>query len=170
MSDAATIVPSLTNAHQWQIVPQGFFSRHYNLVWNGQTVATLRMSLWTEGCEFTIAGHSFAIRRASMWKDGFLLATDGQTVCEVKRSFWSRQFALGTGEQTWTLKPAGFFTRTYQLLVDTREAGTIRPAGWFTRKHFADFATNVPPPIQVLAIFLFLVIHQREQRNSSSGS
>ena len=170
MSDTATIVPSLANAHQWQIVPQGFFSRHYQLVWNGQTVATLRMSLWKESCEFTIAGHTFTISRTSMWKDGFLLATEGQTVCEVKRTFWSRQFALVASEQTWTLKPAGFFTRIYQLLADDREVGTIRPAGWFTRKQFADFAPDVPPPIQVLAIYLFLVIHQREQRNASSGS
>jgi len=45
--------------------------------------------------------------------------------------------------------------------------GTIRPAGWFTSKRIAQFSDAVPPPIQVLAIFLVLILGRREQ---SSGS
>ena len=164
-----TIGPNSSTAHQWQIVPQGFFSRHYHLEWNGQTVATLRMSLWTEGCEFTIADHAFSIRRTSMWKDGFILTADGQTVCEVKKWFWSRQYELSATDDHWVLQPAGFFTRTHQLLNGEREVGTIFPAGWFTRRQIASFVADVPPPIQVLAIFLFLVIRQREENNSATS-
>jgi hypothetical protein len=159
---------------QWQIAPQGFFSRHFNLTRGGQLVATLRMSLWTEGCEFTIAGHEFAIRRVSMWKDGFQLFTGDQSVCEVKRGFWSRRFELSAVDEKLLLQPAGWFTRNYQLLaVDfkagQREVGQIRPAGWFTRQRVATFADEVPLPVQVFALFLVLVVSQRQQRRNAPG-
>jgi len=162
MSDAA-------NSH-WDIAPHGFFSRHYDLIRGGEIVATLRMSLWREGCEFAIAGHAFAIRRVSMWKDGFQLFAGDQSVCDVKRSFWSRRFEMAAVDQQWVLQPAGWFTRTYQLLAGEREVGTIRHAGWFTRGRVAEFAADVPPPVQVFAIFLVLVISRRQQSHAAAGA
>jgi hypothetical protein len=156
--------------NQWQIAPQGFFSRHYTLARGGQTVATLKMSLWKEGCEFTIAGHQFAIRRTSLWKDGFQLLAEEQPVCDVKRTFWSRRFELAAVGQKWFLQPAGWFSRTYQLVVGEHEVGTVRPAGWFTRRQIAQFGDDVPPPVQVLAIFLVLVIGQREHHSAAAGA
>jgi hypothetical protein len=154
---------------QWEIVPQGIFSRHYDLKHRGEIVASLRMSLWTEGCDFTIAGHQFAIRRVSLWKDGFQLFAGDQSVCEVKRGFWSRRFELSAIEEKWVLQPAGWFTRNYQLLRGDCVVGSIRPVGWFTRKRIADFADEVPPPVQVFAIFLVLVVSQRQQRHSATS-
>ena len=157
-------------ANLWEIVPQGFFSRHFDLKRGGQLVASLRMSFWTEGCEFSIAGHAFAIRRVSLWKDGFQLFAGDQSVCEAKRGFWSRRFELAAVDEKWHLQPAGWFTRTYQLLASEREVGTIRPTGWLTRARVADFADEVPPPVQVFAIFLVLVVNQRQQRHSAAGA
>jgi hypothetical protein len=149
----------------WEVVPQGVFSRR-----GGETGASLRMSLWTEGCEFTIAGHSFAIRRVSLWRDGFQLFAGDQSVCEVKRGFWSRRFELSAVDETWALQPAGWFTRNYQLLRSDRVVGSVRPVGWLTRKRVAEFADEVPPPVQVFAIFLVLVVNQRQQRTSAAGA
>jgi hypothetical protein len=156
-------------AHQWQIVPQGTFSRHFDLLLGGEHVASMRMALWTEGCEFTIAGHEFKIRRTSMWRDGFILATGGQTVCEVRKGFWSRRFELSAADQNWVLQPVGWVGRSYQLLEGEREVGSVRPTGWFTRVRAADFAAEVPPPIQVLAIFLVLLAANRAQRSSAAA-
>jgi hypothetical protein len=153
----------------WEVVPQGVFSRHFDLRRGGETVALLRMSLWTEGCEFTIAGHQFAIRRVSLWKDGFQLSAGDQSVCEVKRGFWSRRFELSAVDEKWLLQPAGWFTRTYQLLRGDWVVGSVRPVGWFTRKRVADFADAVPPPVQVFAIFLVLVVSQRQQKHAASS-
>jgi hypothetical protein len=154
---------------RWDIVPQGLFSRHYDLRRDGETVVSLKMQLWTEGCEFAIAGHSFAIRKTSLWKDGFQLLAGQSSVCEVRRGFWSRRFELEAVEEKWFLQPAGWFTRTYQLLSGDRGVGTIRHTGLFTRSRVGEFADSVPPPVQVFAIFLVLVVSQRQQRRSSTG-
>lgn len=163
---------------EWQIIPQGPFSRHFDLHRGGQLVVTLHRSFWTEACEFTIAGHAFAIRRVSLWKDGFQLFAGDQSVCEVKRHFWSRSFELtadleGTREK-WLLRPTGWFTRDYQMLagereVGRREVGTIRPTGLFTRQRVADFADEVPLPVQIFAIFLVIVAAQRQQKRNAPG-
>jgi hypothetical protein len=170
MASMATIIEP---SNQWQITPQSFFSRHYNLLLGGELVAALRMSFWIEGCEFSIAGHEFAIRRVSLWKDGFQLLTGDQCVCQVKRGFWSRRFELSAtlddSSANWILQPAGWFTRSYQLLAGQHEVGTVRPIGWFTRTRVADFADDVPLPVQVFAIFLVLVVSQRQQRRNSAG-
>ena len=170
MANMATTTQPST---QWQILPQGFFSRHFNLVRGGELVAALRMSFWTEGCEFAIAGHEFAIRRVSLWKDGFQLFAGDQCVCEVKRNFWSRRFELSAtlddSNMKWVLQRAGWFTRNFQLLANEREVGTVRPVGWCTRQRVADFDEEVPLPVQVFAIFLVLVVSQRQQRRSSAG-
>ncbi len=157
----------------WDIVPQSAFSRHYDLRRGGETVASLKMQFWTEGCEFTIAGYPFAIRKVSLWKDGFQLLAGEACVCEVKRGFWSRRFELETSlddvKEKWFLQPAGWFTRTYQLLAGDRIAGTIQHTGWLTRARIADFEERVPPPVQVLAIFLVLVVSQRQQQRAASS-
>lgn len=157
---------------QWQIVPQSWYSRHFNLMGDGQPVAALRMSLWTEGCEFAIAGHEFTIRRVSLWKDGFQLFAGDDCVCEVRRGFWSRRFELSAtlddANANWILQRAGWFTRDFQLLAGEHEVGTVRPEGWFTRRRVANFTDEVPLPVQVFAIFLVLVVSQRQQRRSSN--
>jgi hypothetical protein len=168
MSDAA-IMPESITTNRWRIDPVGFFSRHFVLKLGGEAITTLEMSFWTEGCEFAIAGHRFAIRRVSMCKDGFQLLADNQTVCDVKRSFWSRVFELTSVDANWTLGPTGFFTRSYQLLAGERELGTIRPLGWFSRSRVAEFAEEVPPPVQVLAIFLGLIVARRQQSHAGHG-
>jgi hypothetical protein len=157
------------NSNQWQIVPQGFFSRHYDLVRGGVTVASIKMSLWTEGCEFTIAGHGFAIRKVSIWKDGFQLFAGDQPVGNAKRDFWSRRFEVSSAGENWLLAPVGWFSRGYRFLAGEREVGTIQPTGWLTRKRVADFADEVPPPVQLFAIFLVLVVGQRQQKQASAG-
>lgn len=163
------MVRMLDNSNQWQIVPQGFFSRHYDLVRGGATVASIKMSFWTEGCEFTVAGHPFAIRKVSIWKDGFQLFAGEQPVCDAKRDFWSRQFEVSSVDRKWVLAPASWFTRDYRFLVGERKVGSIRPTGWLTRKRVADFSDEVPPPVQLFAIFLVLVVGQRQQKQASAG-
>ena len=96
----------------------------------------------------------------------------------MRRGFWSRRFeltaTLDDAHEKWLLQPAGFFTRTYQLLaadfkVGQREVGNIRPVGWLTRQRVANFADEVPLPVQVFAIFLVLVVSQRQQRRNAPG-
>ena len=158
----------------WDIVPQGAFSRHYDLRRGGETVASLKMQFWTEGCDFTIAGHPFAIRKVSVWKDGFQLLAGDESVCEVKRGFWSRRFELEAPQddarEKWFLQPAGWFTRTYQLLAGDRVVGTIRHTGLLTRSRAAVFDDSGPPPVQVFAIYLVLVVSQRQQQRASAGT
>jgi hypothetical protein len=164
-----TIMPGSLVANQWEIVPRGFFSRHYDLLRDGEVVVSLKMAMFREACNFTIAGHDFAIRHASVWKDKFQLVIGDTSVCEVKRGFWSRRFELAAVDQHWVLQPIGVFTRGYQLYADVRAVGEIRPAGWFTRRRLANFTDEVPPPVQVLAIFLVLVVSQRQQHHSAPG-
>lgn len=167
----------------WDIVPWGMFSRHFDLKQAGVVVVALEMGLWSEGCTFTIADHAFTIRKVSVWKDGFQLVTAGQSVCDVRRSLWSRRFELQAGDDRWTLQPASWLSRDYVLVANEnsdgertdgesfatqREIGRIWPAGWFTRRRIANFAAAVPPPVQVLAIFLVLVISRRQQRRSAT--
>src|SRR5262249_28678419 len=154
----SAVLPSSLTMNFWEIVPAGFFARNWLVKRDGEIVATLQMTFWTEGCQFSIAGHQFAIRRTSMWKDGFQLLADGQSVCDVKRSFWSRVFELTSADQYFQLSPTGWFTRTYQLTSSGEEVGIIRPAGWFTMRRVAEFSTDVPPPVQLLAIFLVLIV------------
>jgi hypothetical protein len=157
----------------WQIVPQSFFSRHFDLIRGGQTIASLRMAFLTEGCEFSIAGHQFAIRRKSLWVDGFQLFAGDESVCEVRRGFWSRRFeimaTLDDAYEHWVLQPVGFFTRTHELLAGEQQVGTVRPAGWFSRRRIGDFTDDVPLPVQVLAIFLVLLVSQRQQKRNAPG-
>lgn len=161
-----------TTSH-WDVVPQGAFSRHFDLRRGGVTVASIKMQFWTEGCDFTIADHPFAIRKTSLWKDGFQLMAGAASVCDVKRGFWSRRFeleaVLDDTRETWFLQPAGWFTRTYHLLAADRPVGTIQHTGWLTRARVADFAESVPLPVQVLAIFLVLVVSQRQQHRNAAG-
>ncbi|HEY4232154.1 MAG TPA: hypothetical protein VGM76_01895 [Lacipirellulaceae bacterium] len=168
-SVAAAILPDSLIANQWEIVPRGLFSRHYDLFRDGEVVVSLQMAMFREACEFTIAGHDFAIRHTSVWKDTFQLLIGDKSVCEVKRAFWSRRFELAAIDQSWVLQRPGFLSRGYQLISGENEVGTIRPAGWFTRRRFANFVEDVPPPVQVLAIFLVLIVSQRQHRHSSGG-
>jgi hypothetical protein len=169
MSDAQATATLETPTCHWEIVPQSIFSRHYDLKYDGQIVATLRMSFWTEGCKFTIGGHDFVICRESMWKDHFQLLAGDQIVCEVKRGFWSRQFEMSALDQNWVLRPSGWISRSYQLLAGEREVGTIYHTTWMTRAQAADFAPEVPPPVQVFAIFLVLVVRQRQRSSAAAG-
>jgi hypothetical protein len=152
---------------QWHIVPAGFLSRHFELFQDYGRIAVLRMGFWREGCEFVIAGLPFVIERKSLWRDGFWLKSNGETYCDVTKPFWSRQFDVKAGDQTWSLRPAGWFTRMYHVLENGRVVGTILPAGWFTRKRTATFSSDVPPPIQVLTMFLVLVVATRQQNRSA---
>jgi hypothetical protein len=149
----------------WAIEPQGLFSRHYDLYQGDDHITTLQMGFWREGCEFAIAGHAFAIRRAPLWKDGFQLVAGESVVCEVRRNFWSRKFALEAAEQSWTLKPAGFFTTAYHLVSSAGERGRISRRDWWSRRRVANFEPDVPPPVQVLAIFLVLIVASRQSKS-----
>ena len=150
------------DAITWRIEPAGFFSRHFNL-YGGELTVKLEMTLLREGCDFTLADHRFSIRRKSIWKDGFQLIADGQVVCNVARPALSRRYELTTGRQTWTLRPAGWISRVYRLSDGELQLGAIVPAGVFTRRRAATFAAEVPPPVQVMAIFLVLVVARRKQ-------
>ncbi len=164
MSNVTSMIATdSSNTTTWRIEPARFLSRHFNLYCDGERVTTLQMKLLREGCDFIIADHRFSIRRKSIWKDGFELLADGQKVCGVTRKALSRRFTLATDDQTWTLRPAGWISRTYRLFAGQRPLGAIIPAGIFTRRRTATFAREVPPPVQVLAIFLVLVVAQRQQ-------
>jgi hypothetical protein len=153
------------DACSWQIEPQGFFSRHFDLYREGRHVTTLHMQLWREGCDFSITGHDFAIRKSSLWKDAFQLLAGEESVCEVRRSFWSRRFELNAAQQSWAVQPAGWFSTIYHLLAEGRQAGSISRVHVWSRKRAAVFAADVPPPIQVLAIFLVLIVGQRQSKS-----
>jgi hypothetical protein len=168
-SVAAAVMPGSAIANRWEIVPRGIFSRDYDLMRDGEVVVTLRMAMFRESCEFAIAGHSFAIRHTSVWKDTFQLMIGDKSVCDVKRGFWSQRFELAAVDQIWILQRTGFFSRGYQLCAGERPIGEIVPAGWFTRRRFAEFADDVPPPVQVLAIFLVLVVSRRQQNHAHPG-
>jgi hypothetical protein len=155
-------------ATTWMVVPRGFFSREIVLVREGQVVATLKLAMFKEACEFTLSGHQFEIRRKSIWKDGFEFFCDGTSICTVSHAFWSWSYEISAADQAWTLQRAGFFSRRHQLLSGEQEVGTIQPTGWFTSKRIAHFADNVPPPIQVLAIFVVLILARREQQSAGS--
>jgi hypothetical protein len=163
---SAALTPDSLILNQWEIVPRAMFSRHYDLLRDGEVVVSLQMAAFREACEFTIAGHTFAIRHTSVWKDTFQLLVGEQPVCEVTRTFWAGRFELSAADQKWTLGRIGFFARGHQLTAGERWAGEIRPAGWFTRRRVANFADDVPPPVQVLAIFLALIISHRQQRHA----
>jgi hypothetical protein len=149
----------------WRIEPQSWFSRHFDLYQDEKFITTLQMQFWQEGCDFTIADHDFSIRKASLWKDAFQLLSGGESVCDGKRSFWSRRFELTSTQDTWTLQPAGWLSMAYQFLAGSREAGRIAHAHWWSRRQVAWFHHNVPPPVQVLAIFLVVIIRQRRSRS-----
>lgn len=169
MSDsAATSASKGSRTTAWRIEPERLLSRHFNLYCDDELVTTLHMTLWREGCDFAFADHAFAIRRKSIWKDAFQLLADEDPVCDVLRKPLSRRFELKTQHETWTLQRNGWLSRTYQLLAGEREVGTVVPAGWLTRRRVATFAAEVPPPVQTLAIFLVLVIGQRQ--NNSGGA
>ena len=168
-SVSAAIAPGSLVANQWEVVPRSLFSRHYDLVRDGEIVVSLEMAMFRENCTFTIAGHAFAIRHTSVWKDQFQLLVGEQPVCQVKRTFWAGRFELSAADQTWTLQRIGFFSRGHKLVAGERWAGEIRPAGWFTRRRVANFADDVPPPVQVLSIFLTLIISHRQQRHAPHG-
>jgi hypothetical protein len=169
-SVAAAVMPGSMIADQWEIVPRGIFSRNYDLLRDGEVVVTLQMAMFREACEFTIAGHNFAIRHTSVWKDTFQLMIGEKPVCEVKRSFWSRRFELAAVDQSWILERIGFFRRGYQLSAGERSVGEIRAAGWFTRRRVAEFSDDVPPPVQVLAIFLVLIVSRRQHNHAAAGA
>jgi len=60
-SVAAAIMPGSLIANQWEIVPRSFFSRHYDLLRDGEIVVTLQMAMFSRVfANFTIAGHGFA--------------------------------------------------------------------------------------------------------------
>jgi hypothetical protein len=164
--DSASKSSVHARASRWHIEPERLLSRHFQLYHDDELVTKLTMGLWREGSQFTIAGHAFAIVRKSVWKDGFYLKSGEEVLCDVKRPFWSRRFELSTADQAWTLERAGWFTNSYRLLDGERIVGTIAPLGWFTRKRAATFEEQVPPPIQVLAIFLVLVAAERDRRSS----
>ncbi len=170
MSNATIVESATAAATTWDIAPEGFFSRHFLLSQGGEVVTKLQMQFWREGCSFSIAGYECEIQRPSLWKDAFQLLTGGEVLCEVRKSFWSRRFDITAADQQWTLQPAGFWGRTYQLATGESEVGSIRPVGWFSRNRVADFAAEVPPPIQVLAIFLVLVLNRRQQNHASHGA
>jgi len=155
-------------ATTWMVVPRGFFSREYALVREGQVVATLKLAMFKEACEFALGGHQFEVRRKSIWKDGFEFLCDGELICAVTHKFWSWTYEITAADQVWILQRAGFFSRRHQLLNGEQEEGSIQPTGWFTSQRIAHFADSVPPPIQVLAIFIVLILARREQQSSSS--
>ncbi len=157
---------SSSTSNWWKIEPQGWFSRHFSLYQGDAYITTLQMQLWREGCDFTITGHDFTIRKASMWKDAFQLFAGGESVCDVQRNFWSRRFELSSAEHTWGLQPAGLFSTAYQLLAGGIEVGRVSRADWWSRRRVAYFASTVPPPIQVLAIFLVLIVGQRNNKSN----
>lgn len=156
--------PELSPATKWQIEPRSILSRQFDLYQADEHITTLQMAVWREGCTFAIAGHEFAIRRRSLWTDGFLLLADGENVCEVRRNFWSRRFELEAVERRWILQPTGFLSTAYLLRSGEREEGRILRVAWWSRRRVAEFEHDVPPPIQVLAIFLVLIVAQRQSK------
>ena len=163
---ADTAIVGSATPVSWRIEPQGWFSRHFNLYQDERYITTLQMQLWQEGCDFTITGHDFSICKASFWKDAFQLFAGSESVCDVKRSFWSRRFELVSAGHAWMLQPAGWISAVYQLVSDGRETGRIARASLWTRRRVATFDHNVPPPIQVLAIFLVLIVGQRQNKSN----
>jgi hypothetical protein len=166
MTDASTsLLDESPLSASWAIEPLTFLSPHFGLYRGSELIATLQMNFWSEGGNFEISGHKFQIRRSSLWRDGFqLLANDG-IVYEVKHRFWSRQFDLTGTDPQWVLEPAGWFTYTYCLMADGQSHGVISRNNWWSRKRTAHFDKTVPPPIQLLAIFLVLIVAKRESKS-----
>jgi hypothetical protein len=55
------------------------------------------------------------------------------------------------------------------MMAGDREVGTIRPTGLFTRHRVADFADEVPLPVQIFAIFLVIVAAQRQKKRNAAS-
>ena len=151
------------------VVPRGLFARDYVLVREGEVVATLKLALFKESCEFTLRGHQFAIRRNSIWKDGFEFFCDDALICERESRFLV--VALTRSRPAINMDSAASRLFLSSPSIAQRRARG-RPDSADRLVHAANgsphFAENVPPPIQVLSIFVVLILARREQQSAGS--
>jgi hypothetical protein len=146
--------------------PHGWFSRTYNLHWDGQFVARIDLASFRETAEVEIVGQRYRLFREGLLGGAFVLKKNGRTMARAVKPSWAvRRFEIEWEGRQLELEATSMFSWRFVLRQGESELGDIRRVGWFRRKAEVDLPSDLPLPIQVFLMWLVMILWRRADQS-----
>jgi hypothetical protein len=145
---------------------RGVFKREYEIYSAGQLVTELT-GRRREGCEFFLSGTGYRIERDGR-KRFVLHGPEGRLSTAERQT--GREWAVRTETGNLTLVKPSIWRSGWEVQRGGVPQGDIRPDGAFKRTYTADVPEDVPLPVAVFALYVVLVILERQAAAAAAAS
>lgn len=146
----------------------GAFARRYEILSDGQPVATWSQKFWRSGGDITLAGHTYRVDATTFTNKYRMYDSLGSEVATAEKA----------GRRNWTLTADGkphrfrrrsFFGSTQDLMTGDSVVGSITKKGFWGNRVEADLPT-LSLPAQIFVIGVMITTWDREAAAAASAS
>ena len=128
----------------------------YDLVADGQPLATWDGRAWRSGGTFDLAGRRYDVK-SNVWGTRFEMTDEmGMTVASADR-VGRKRWTVEAGGRTYGFQRASWWRSEELLLADDRPAGSVRRVSTWRSDAVADLP-GLPLPVQVFVVVVVLTM------------
>lgn len=144
---------------------RGLFLRNYEIFSEGEQVTSLEGGR-RESAEFSLAGTEYRIEREDRRR--FRLVGPEGRVAQAERQT-GREWTVRARTGNLTLAKPSIWRSSWDIRQRGTTKGEIRHDGAFKRTYTAGIPADVPLAVAVFALYVVLVIFERQQAAAASG-
>jgi hypothetical protein len=137
---------------------RGIVKREYDIFSEGEQVTSL-VGWRRESCEFSLAGKEYRIERQGR-RQFRLVGPAGQEAVAERQT--AREWRIHAGTGNLTLAKPSMWRSGWEIRQRGTTRGEIRHDGAFKRTYSAGVPADVPLPVGVFALYVVLVIFERQ--------
>jgi hypothetical protein len=152
-----------------QVIPAGVLSTAYDVLEDGRPKGRIdhRMLSMRDEAVITTPDRTFHARRPRAFRAAAVLESPAGTVRAnaEKQTFWREHYRVEFDGTTLFLRQKMMSWRGLFLIADeSGEIGGIRLEKLFSRRMLVEFATESPPPLEIIEFLVWIVLMvQRRQ-------
>lgn len=144
---------------------RGFFRREYEVSSDDAQVTTLTGGR-RESCEFSLADKAYRVEKVDRRRFR-LTGPDGRVAIAERRT--GREWAIQAPSGNLTLVKPSVWRSGWEIRQRGTTQGEIRHDGAFKRTYSAGVPADVPLPVAIFALYMALVIFERQAAAAAAG-
>lgn len=145
---------------------RGIFKREYDVFAEGEQVTSL-VGGRRESCEFSLAGNGYRVEKIDRRRFR-LTGPQGQEAVAERQT--SREWRIHAKSGNLTLVKPSMWRSGWEVHQRGTARGEIRHDGAFKRTYSAGVPADVPLPVGVFALYVVLVIFERQAAAAAASS
>lgn len=126
----------------------------YELVADGQPVATWDGRVWRGGGAFELAGRWYDVK-SNLWGTRFEMTDETGMLVAMADRVGRRRWRVQAGARTYQFQRASWWRSEELLIADGRSMGSVRRVSWWRSGAVADLP-DLPLPVQVFVLVVVL--------------